>query len=557
MRRRSSIITRDSMMSCRAFWSYAVALLIAAHLFVGCTTEVDFTLGEEYTPTDQNMVLKRRVYRQGMMTEGDTKEAITMASTYLYHSDSIQSSNLDYVYFGSENSSVYGKRRASFMSQVLFGSKLDEEYGWGYRPIYDSMTLSLYVTDYHGDTTKSQRFAVYEITSNSYIPTEGDTTFYTKFDPSAYVAAKPIFEFVFPDQANGVYVGNMENPQYCNVRLTETDATKEYIERLMFTTNLDQNDGYALDSDNIYEQGNEEKFVEQIRGVYIAPVGEPEGEGAMFATDVENTALVLYARSRYVEDPKIIKDTIIMSYNFYVSPSTYNVKAGNVSLTCVDHEFTAEDQQALESPKKQVVVGKVDAMAGLVTQLEFTDEFIQSLADLVLENGANAQISVNQAHLNIYLEGSDYKYENIVPGDITPILNSAMARMGLYARYGGREANYGDIVAITDYLFSKESSGSSIPYDGYLNRSLARYQMNISNHIQALIKLAAESVGEDGKTVNFEAEELKRYRTIYIGPAADALFGFNRQTIYGGDVVSGGDMSQAPIELELVYTIVN
>ncbi|MBQ5710324.1 MAG: DUF4270 family protein [Alistipes sp.] len=543
------------MMSCREFWSYAVMLLIAAHLFVGCTTEVDFTLGEEYTPTDQNMVLKRRVYRQGEMTEGDKKMAIPMASTFLYHNDSISSSNLDDVYFGSENSDVYGKRRASFMSQMLFGSKLDEEYGWGYRPIFDSMTLSLYVTDYHGDTTKSQRFAIYEIISNDYIPTEGDTLFYTKFDPSSYVAKEPIFEFIYPDQANGVYVGNMENPKFCNVPLVETAATKDYINRLMFTTNIAESDGYARDTAKIYEQGNEAEFVKYIRGVYIAPVGEPEGEGAMFATNVENTALVLYARSRYVEDPKIIKDTIIMSYNFFVSPTTYDVKAGNLSITSVEHEFTADDQQALESPKQQVLIGKVDAMAGLVTELRFTDEFIQSLADLALENGANAEVSVNQAHLNIYLEGSDYNYENVVPGEITSILDSSMLRMGLYARYGGWEANYGDVVAITDYLYTKESS-SSIPYDGYLNRSLARYQMNISNHIQSLIKLAVENVDESGK-VNCDAEALKRYRTIYIGPAADALFGFQRQTIYGGDLALDGAMSKAPISLELVYTVVN
>jgi hypothetical protein len=80
--------------------------------------------------------------------------------------------------------------------------------------------------------------------------------------------------------------------------------------------------------------------------------------------------------------------------------------------------------------------------------------------------------------------------------------------------------------------------------------------MNISNHIQSLIKLAVENVDESGK-VNCDAEALKRYRTIYIGPAADALFGFQRQTIYGGDLALDGAMSKAPISLELVYTVVN
>lgn len=544
------------MMSCREFWSYAVALLIAAHLFVGCTTEVDYTLGEEYIPTNQNMVLKRRVYRAGQMKEDGKEVPMNMASTYLYYNDSIKSSNLDYVYFGAENSQDFGSRRAGFMSQVLFGTKLDEEYGWGYRPIFDSMMLSLYVTDYHGDTTKSQYFEVYEIVSNDYIPREGDTIFYTSFDPTKYIAEKPIFKFKYPNQDAGVYVGDITDPQYTSVRLEETDQTMDYIRRLMFTTEADlaQNNDYGLDTDKIYQQGNEEKFVDKIRGVYIKPSDEIDGEGAMFATDVENTALLLYARNRYKEDPKIIKDTIIMSYNLFVNPTTYDVKAGNVSLTCVERTLMSEDEVALEA-HSEVAVGKVDAMGGLVTELKFTDEFIQSLADLVLKSGEDSYVSVNQAHLNIYLEGSDYEYENIIPGTITKALNSSMGRMGLYVRYGGWEADYGNIVAVTDYLYTQESS-SKIPFDGYLNRSLARYQMNVSNFIQQLIKVAVSKADEKG-VVDCNDDALKYYRSIYIGPAADALFGFNHQKIYGGDTMDGGETKTFPISLELVYTLVN
>lgn len=543
------------MMSCREFWSYAVALLIAAHLFVGCTTEVDYTLGSEYVTTGQNMVLKRRVYRAGQMIESGDTTSIPMAQTFLYWNDSIKSSNLENVYFGYEKSSVYGDRRASFMSQVLFGSKLDEEFGWGYRPIFDSMTLSLYVTDYHGDTTKSQRFGVYEIMSNDYIPTEGDTLFYANFDPSKYVAQEPIFTFDFPDQANGVYVGNLENPKYCNVRLNETAQSNDYINRLMFTSKeeLSANDGYGLDKDEIYEQGNEEEFVKRIRGVYIAPMGEPEGEGSMFATDVENTALVLYARSRYKEDPQIIKDTIIMSYNFWVSPKTYSVKAGNVSLTSVEHTFPEVDKNS------EVLIGRVDAMGGMVTELKFSDEFIQSLADMS-RSYPNAAVSVNQARLHLYLEGSNYEYLAIDPLHMAEVMNGSMARMGLYARYGGWEDDYTqDIVAIADYLYSKESSNFSIPYDGYLNRSLASYTMDISNFVQSLIMAATSNVDESGKVDMKKFEEdvdLMRARTIYIAPAADALFGFNRQTIYGGDMASGGDEETFPIWLEFTYTVV-
>lgn len=221
------------MMSCRDIVLHITSLivLLAALLAVGCTTKVDFTLGEEYVPTNQNMELKRRVYRAGKMTESGLSSDVALSRTFLYQTDSIKSSNLDNVYFGSERSEEYGERRAGFLSQVLFGTKLDEEYGWGYRPIFDSMVLALYVTDYHGDTTKSQKFEIYEIISNDYFSLSKDSTFYTNFDPTKYISREPIFTFNYPDKDNGIYVGDIENPKSSYVKLHNTDATTDILHR--------------------------------------------------------------------------------------------------------------------------------------------------------------------------------------------------------------------------------------------------------------------------------------------------------------------------------------
>ena len=545
-------------MSYRKLWSKALMLFVVALVMVGCTTEVDYNLGAEYVPTNQNMELRRRVYRDGVMEEMGERKSVAMSKTYLYQSDSIKSSNLDDVYFGQEQSAEFGTRRAGFMSQVLFGSKLDEDYGWGYRPIFDSMTLALYVTSYHGDTTKCRRFGVYEITSNSYITESKDSVFYAQFDPKPYVSNEPIFTFTYPNQDKGVYVGNMANPHYESVTLEETGATMEYVRRLMFTTQLDD-EGYARDTAEIYEQGNEEKFVERIRGVYIAPLDElaSDDEGAMFSTDVENSALVLYARSRYKEDPAIIKDTVIMSYNFYVNPTQYNVKAGNISISHIEHEFNASDVAAIEE-HREVLVGKVDAMTGIVTEVEFTDEFLQSLADIAKDR-KGVKVSVNQAHLNIYLNGAGYDYNFDDPVAIGKIMDGAMERMGLYSRYGGYEDGYtNDIIAISDYLYTKESSSFVIPYDGYLNRSLGCYTMDISNFMQQLISNVISETDENG-VVNLEKfktdKMLQISRRMFVGPTADALYGFKHQMIYGGDAVERTE-EIAPITLELVYTVV-
>jgi hypothetical protein len=133
----------------------------------------------------------------------------------------------------------------------------------------------------------------------------------------------------------------------------------------------------------------------------------------------------------------------------------------------------------------------VDGMGGVVTEVEFTDDFIQDLADVVLSAGDKAVVSVNQAMMSVYLDGSDYDFYNVTPS-IKPTLDASMPRMGFYT-------DYNNLIAITDYVYTAESSSAVLDYDGYLNRSLACYKMNISLFIQSLMNAAADNVDENGK----------------------------------------------------------
>ena len=554
------------MMNFSRVLSAVVLAVLTLTTFVGCTTTVDHTLGTEFVPSNQNLELRRRVYRAGVMSEGDRQEQCQLSTTRLYLTDSIRSSKMEYAYLGYERSDTFGVRRAGFMTQMVFGLSLDEERGWGYRPIFDSMTLSLFVNDYHGDTTYKQRFEVYEITSNDYfnLPEGRDTLFCINFDPKPYISQEPIFTFTYPDQERGVYVGDMESPGTCTITLQETSATDDYVKRLMFMTDeaMAENGDYALDKDGIYEVDNVKEFVEQVRGVYIVPAEEQSAErGAMFSTKLSGSYLYLYARSRYEEDPTIIRDTTEMSYNFYIDPK-YDIEAGNVSFTTVDHDFsdvTLYNPSLIEASiptleREEVAVGFVDGMGGVVTEVMFSDEFIQSLADVALSR-PDAVVSVNKAALSVYLDGSDYDYMVIDPMLMTPIMEAAMGRLGLYTDYDNR-------IAITDYLYTQESSSMQLAYDGYLNRSLACYTMDMSTYVQSLMLAAADNLLEDGVSVDLEKfspdntsdESLVDLRRFYIGPAADAMFGFNREAVYGGD--NGIGTNPAPITLDITYTIV-
>ena len=549
------------MTSCRRVMVLAVIYLSALFALVGCTTEVDYTMGSEFVPTNQNMELRRRVYELGEVMEGSNKSRCSLFSTRLYKSDSIASSNVKLGFFGLEKSAEYGQRRAGFLSQMVFSLTLPEGRGWGYRPIFDSMQLSLYVCDYHGDTTRKHRFAIYEITSNDYLALSADTTFYASFDPTPYISSEPIFEFTYPNPDKGVYVGDVLNPKNCEVLLEETPATREYIKRLMLMTDIEDNDGYALDSDSLYVTGNEERFVDVVRGIYIAPVDDSFGdEGAMFATELENTALLLFSRSRYEEDPTIIRDSTYMIYNLYLDPSQYGVKAGNVSINSVRHNYEGTAIDAALTEDLDVDVCYVEGMGGVVTEVSFTDECIQSLADIVLDAG-DATVSVNQALVHFYLDGvypagSNYDYLQLNPITLTPLLDDAMVRMGIYVDYEGR-------IAVADYNYSVEAQ-YTLPYGGYMNRSLACYVMDVSTYVQTLMLEAARSANEDG-VVDFarfredysEGSSLVTLRRFYLGPEAYSMYDFRRQMLEGmsGDVAGG--TQAAPMKLELTYTIIN
>ncbi len=537
------------MRSCKSLFNIAW-LLGAIIAFVSCTTDVDYTLGEEFVPSNQNMELRRRVYALGECVERGNSVACPLATTHLYRSDSLQSSNIGVGYFGRETNTTFGTRKAGFMSQMVFSLSLPEERGWGYRPIFDSMVLSLCITDFHGDTTKKHRFNVYEITSNEYLKLSEDTTLYVNFDPAPYVASEPIFTFEFPNQERGAYVGDMDDPQNATVLLEPTDIAEEYVKRLMLTTDLDDKNGYATDTDSIYVNGNELVFLDKVRGIYIAPAEETKD--VMFATNLSNTAMMLFARGRYEEDPTIIRDTTYMIYNMYLNPSDYtDLAAGNVSVNSIEHDY-ADSEVGLAEETEVCDVCYVEGMGGVVTELRFTDEFIQSLADIVTEAGDDATVSVNQAMFSIYLKGSKYDYnDKDLPTTLTPLMNDAMLRMGMYVDYNKH-------IAIADYNYSAESN-VTLSYDGYLNRSLGCYQMDISTAIQSLMLAAAANVGEDGK-VDFakfaigessaDSGDYVNLRRIYIAPDATSLYGMNRQALYG----MGG---VAPVKLELTYTIVN
>ena len=555
-----------------------IAMLSAAAIsFAGCTTDRDATLGYEFVPENQRMEMRHKKFFDGKVIKYDseTKQYATIDGrkifeTSIYRTDSIISSNLQVAYIGIQNDTegVFGKRTGGFASEFLFMSEIEKE-GFGYLPIFDSMQLLLSVSDFAGDTTYVQTYEVYEILSSieeSMVSDDDDAD--ANSDKVAYIGhdmsklydpSKLLFTFNFPDQENGVYTTSAAVTMK-PADLSANGATWDFIKRLMLIGDLNDGwDGYADDGTDVYE--DDEKWVEKFKGLYVKPVENlaDDKQGAFYKTDLSASGLYLSGRNRNPDEPMLIKDTVAMEYHFY---DQYATKAGNKSINSIVHDFSSssvlasavmtddKDKTPEENRKArtQSAVGYIDGMGGPVTEIYFTDDFLKELRNISAEDGYR-YASINQARLYVYLEKSDYDWMKLDPAVMTPLLDAAIPRLGLYT-------DYGSLVPIADYNYIYEKQYSTtLAFDGYINRSWGCYAMDISSYVQQL-KNYVDYLNPDGEeefAYEFDpADEKYVPRTVYLAPEAYDLYTFDRVKVQGMEDAA----NNASMKIELTYTMI-
>lgn len=516
----------------------AVILGIAGVMTFSRCTKVDDLLGSGLEPSDQQMKISTKIF-----TLSDQPDR-PFFETRLYHTDSIKSSNLGTGYFGVMNDETFGSRKVGLLSQYI-AAALSNTEGFGYRPIFDSIQLKILVSEYGGDTLQPIKYNIYEIVSNDYLNPSlpapagagdvADTLFYSCFDPMPYVNPEPVFTFTFPN-------GHDTGPHTEYITLQPTEQGMNLIKRLMLL------EGEYKDDMTIYEQLD--LWTNYFKGIYIAPAEEITGRGNMFATSLSGSGLYLYARNRNRTDPTLIQDTVTASYAFYISSSSYPT----ASINTIRHDYTGSqitiadaDEKTQNRPLNPNVY--VEGMDGVITELTFTDalfEQMRKLYDGVTDESGKpyTSIAINRAQLMIFLDHSNYDWDKIDVGAITPLLDSSFARLGLYT-------DYKKLIGISDYSYAYErlysSSGFKLPYGGYLNRSLGCYVMDITSYLQSIWNGYLKSQGED-VVQNEESES----RTIYIGPEAYGLYSMPYTTAQGME----DEGNNAPIMLNLVYTMI-
>ena len=547
------------------FRAAAVLAAVALMTFAGCT-KVDDTLGSNLVPDNQQM--KVGYTTLGARTLAGKLDAAKYVETRLFQSDSLKASNISYGYMGSMLSDTFGLRTAGFLTQYLNVYKVKEGY-FGYRPIFDSAQILITITSYGNDTLTPQKYNVYEIKSNKYLTekpvaagkTERDTVFYLNFDPvkEGVIGAddEPVFTFTFPD-------GETTGPATTAVTMNTTPATQNFIDRLM----LQKGSGTAYEDDySIYSTDSLKQWVEEFKGLYIVPAEDQKekGKGNIYATELESSGFMVYARNRVESDPTLIKDTIGMVYYFYESGTEF----GNVSVNTITHDYTKYNPATAENVKIEIAEARepkpdeedkrpdnprvyVEGMGGVVTEMTFTEEFFRQLAQIIKdENAASAKefntLAINQARMSVYFAGSNYDWQNLT--DVKHMIeqmDASQSHLGLYT-------NYKKLSGITDYAYAYEKTYSTtLTYGGYINRSRGCYVMDITGYMQQLWNSYIKAKEAAGGVIGDIDWDKVANRTVYIGPDAYSLYSTSFGVLQG----MAADGNEAPIRFEIFYNLI-
>ena len=558
-----------------------LSLFVATLVLSSCTMTADNTLGSNFMPEDQVMVMRHLKFQGNNIirlnaTTGTNEvvdagaEGKNFVETRLYRTDSLLSSNLGMGYMGVRRSDIFGLRTAGFASSLLYMNAIDEENGFGYMPIFDTMKLVLTVKNYGGDTLVPIRYKVYEL----HQPLFGNVLKYDERrdqDSIAYIncelggvynPSKPIFEFTFPNMELNI------GPSTMIIPMESTEHSWDYARRLMLIPDNYAEagsdwDGYGRDSVEVYT--DDEKWANKFYGLYIEPDMEsvPVGaQGAIYEIDLSTSGIMLQGRSRNPHDPTMIKDTVGMYYYFLDTESKYNSSVNKVwrdysqSLNGGVSEIgkLSVEETTPREERTKVSTCYVEGMGGTATELYFTDDFLSELIALeTVEQETYSKMGINQCLLSIYVAGAEYKWEDTqgnVDDEFVSLLNNSFTRLGTYI-------NYNILSPIIDYDYVYESANNTdIIYNGYLDRSRGCYVLNITAHLQKLFN-SMRYLDEETKEYKYDvAKADPNMRVLYIGTEATSPYSLSESVLQGMTEGADGSKVSAPIQIDLTYTLI-
>lgn len=477
-------------------------LLIFFFVGMTCCTKVDDRLGLNFIPEDQKM----RIYRDVFGVE-----AAQQVRSYTQMLDSIQASGMSAMVLGRISDANFGKTTTASIFQVLpyDASTAGDDFYYGFSELNIADSLKLYINPVFlgGDSTKIQKFVIYALTDTLIV----DTTYYQDFDFRAIKDNTPLFTF----ELSGSYSAAE------SITAQSSTAGLELLQDII--------------SDTTYFYDNRVNFRQRFKGFVVEPAADSPEDAAIYSVDLSNAYFYLQFHTR-VTGSSVPKDTIQLPLYMYDTVADDGVS--NVSMILFSHDYSGTPiEQALtltenQTPQQAVFV---DAFAGVTTRLEFPDEFFDAiLAKRKLEDGALADLSLNQAQLFVQLDDDD-----------TDIMDGSFQKLGSF--YDFRKD-----ITIPDYSLADEYGASSggnyfSSYGGELNRTAGRYSLNITTFLHYALKMYERKInGED-------YDEM--YMMLTLAPPSHYVYPVAKLTAFGRTAIQGTG-SGTPIELRLTYTLI-
>lgn len=433
------------------------AVLVSALVlsFASCT-EVNNNLGEGLVPPSQELEVAFATIEKGI-------------TSYLTYTDSVSTGTLDYAYFGAMTDEHYGgKTKATAMTQFSFALRTDTLQHENRDSRIDSLALIVSLKTAGGDTLKNQTFDVYRIRKRLY----RDSLYYSGIDYKEYIDSRPMFTCEYSGRPHG---SNLFDT--LSLKVADAALAEEFMTGLWADTALYSNDTL---------------FVQKYGGLCITPSGTSPEDAAIYGINLQwdtdegpMSYLVAYGHEYPKgDDPSLVEDEVMRAFCISNNASFTKLK----SVSAIEHDYSATSFGAsinVDVPKDEplenpVTEGYVEGFLGVTTTLEFGDEFINELKALCPEGGS---IFINKATLRLNMAENDYTYFDYAP-----------TRLGTYTNYAG-------IVAVPDYGYYYESNyDMELIYGGYLNRTFACYDVDLSLYLQQLLR---DEEGEVSRRITF------------------------------------------------------
>lgn len=514
----------------------AVPALAAIMFFAFGTmrcTSVDDTLGQNFIPPHQQMLLRIDTIQGGI-------------STFIAQNDTVLSSNQGFLFLGIYNDPVFGRVTASAMSdfypETIFRNifnaseeETDEEEettatSFGFNPVADSAFMDIVISGIKGTPVDSQKIYVYELKDSL----QRDTVhFFTTPIENLVDLDKPLFSFNIDKEAT---VGSI-----LTKRLRVTDEGKEFLKRIVET------------DEEVFEDP-QHSFHRRFYGFYFAPDYLEDGAVydfylRMISAEQLYSSFVVWAHNHEESNPTQVKDTLTAYFRF--SDTRWKPNP-NLNVNRTVFEYPPEIKDRLNDTLQTSVPLEtvyVQGMGGVATYLRFTDDFIDRINALKTVDGEEySAIVINEARLFFPLD--DPSIDN---------MNQAPARLGMYYTYGQPRPEYGNqdysffsipyynvtpvygpkpILDYTYYSENRTNNPVKSSYDGYIFRTegLGFYRMNITYYMTLLMNYPDTTP-----------------RDIWLGPEVNTRHRDLTQLVLKGSERPG---DQNGIRMALTYTLV-